>query len=374
MGWNIAIVRMDSGNYGGVEHQVIKLIKQLMNRGNKVYLITSNPDSLMSKNAAELSCSVFVCDFNDIISCSKTIASFCLENNIEILQSHMFRENIICRFVKKKHRNILNIFRAHTYIDCGDIPEIKKIAYHILDFCTQKYVDKYVSINSFNVKEMKKRSGISKNKIVVINNIIDNIASGINCDVVWPINEIAMIANFVPVKGHKLLLQAVKELVSEGLNFHLRLIGGASNENQKLLEECKVFVDKNTLNEHVEFVGFSNDVVNEIRDCSAVVLTSYSEGTPNCLLEAMTMKKLVISSNVGGISEFAKDDNSILYFPNTVENIKNSLKKALSMSLEEYLKYTNNGYKAANTFIAQDIAEQFTTLYEQELGGRPSAR
>jgi len=221
----ICIVRLDSGNYGGIEHQVVIIATQLIARGYKVYLITSNNNSIMSQKIISLGGEVHIVDFSNLFKAGKSIAAYIKRNNIDVLQAHMYRESIACRYARIYCKNIIHIYRVHTYIDCARISNLKKIMYHILDFITQGFVDYYVSINKFNVEELINRSKIKNKKIRIINNII--VPIGVPDDLElrdWPSLSIAMVSNFVEGKGHDVLIEAIRILKERGIILKVKLI------------------------------------------------------------------------------------------------------------------------------------------------------
>ncbi len=71
------------------------------------------------------------------------------------------------------------------------------------------------------------------------------------------------------------------------------LIMGEGLLKKKLLE----FIKKNKLNKIVKLTGYKKNPYPHIKQSNFLILTSLHEGLPNILLEAMALKKFVISSN-----------------------------------------------------------------------------
>ena len=57
------------------------------------------------------------------------------------------------------------------------------------------------------------------------------------------------------------------------------------------------FINKNRLEKNVKIINFQNNPYKYIKKSNLFVLSSKFEGLPNVLLEAITLKKFVISSN-----------------------------------------------------------------------------
>jgi glycosyltransferase involved in cell wall biosynthesis len=64
------------------------------------------------------------------------------------------------------------------------------------------------------------------------------------------------------------------------------------------------------LAERVRFLGHIDDIESFMSSCDVVVLTSQAhsiEGSPNSLLEAMSMERPVVATRVGGVAEAVTD-------------------------------------------------------------------
>ncbi|MDC3373122.1 glycosyltransferase [Candidatus Pelagibacter sp.] len=132
--------------------------------------------------------------------------------------------------------------------------------------------------NPLNKKEILKKS---KNKIN-LNFFKDNKKL-----------KILNIGRFTDQKDHLTLLKSMKILKDKyKLNFILLIMG--RGQNKSIIQN---FIKKNNLNFNVKVIGFKKNPYKYIRCCDLFVLSSKFEGLPNVLLEAITLKKFVISSN-----------------------------------------------------------------------------
>ena len=71
------------------------------------------------------------------------------------------------------------------------------------------------------------------------------------------------------------------------------IIIGKGSEEFKL----KKFVIENDLGEKIKFLGYKKNPFKYLKQADILILTSIFEGSPNVLLEAITLKKFVISSD-----------------------------------------------------------------------------
>ena len=123
--------------------------------------------------------------------------------------------------------------------------------------------------------------------------------------------KILNIGRFTDQKDHHTLLESIKILKNKyKLNFILLIMGRGKNK-----KDIQNFINKNNLNLNVKVIGFKKNPYKYIRHCNLFVLSSRFEGLPNVLLEAITLKKFVISSNCPtGPSEILNNGKGGLLF------------------------------------------------------------
>ncbi|RBQ24485.1 Trehalose synthase [Candidatus Methanobinarius endosymbioticus] len=118
----------------------------------------------------------------------------------------------------------------------------------------------------------------------------------------------------------------------------------------------------NTLKEKVEtekiedviFTGARNDICNVVQSCDLLILPSYSESFGLVLIEALACGKPVIGSNVGGIKEIITEDVGLLIEPTDPKSLAKSIDLILSNN-EIREKFELNARKRAADFSNVDI-------------------
>lgn len=306
---SIVIVRKYLG-YGGIEHQIESIAAGLKESGYTV-LFLSDQKSPLTQSIEQMGIETCVIPFTDIFHTALQIRKICKERKAEIVQSHMLWESFVCRLVKLLMPKIKHVFRVHTYIDCSHIARGKKNLYHVACRLTDFLVDRYISINAFNVKEMRARTHLPERKIAVVHNAVRLQLT--RKPMFAPKNgKMAMVANFVDFKGHDVLLKGIKILVERGHDVTAYLIGsapgvGTPHEDNRRLHIVQETIQEYHLEKNVVLCGFSADIEAAVHDCGLMVLPSDAEGTPNVLLEGMVFHKIVVASSVGGVPEFVKE-------------------------------------------------------------------
>ncbi|MGB7727475.1 MAG: glycosyltransferase [Candidatus Acidiferrum sp.] len=117
-------------------------------------------------------------------------------------------------------------------------------------------------------------------------------------------------ARLVYGKGIDILIRAVSRVLHQGVPCKCIILGDGPL-NEQLQQE----VNLEGLSDNVIFEGFQQDVRPYLQAGSAFILTSYLEGLPISVLEAMACGLPCIVTNVGGSAEAVKDQVTGLVIP-----------------------------------------------------------
>jgi glycosyltransferase involved in cell wall biosynthesis len=113
-------------------------------------------------------------------------------------------------------------------------------------------------------------------------------------------------------KGHKDLLTAFQQVLVETKDERLRLVLVGDGPEQANLERQAGDCD---MSDRILFAGHRDDAKRFYGIASVFALPSYTEGTPNVLLEAMAAGVPVVATSVGGVPELASDGKNALLVP-----------------------------------------------------------
>jgi glycosyltransferase involved in cell wall biosynthesis len=164
-------------------------------------------------------------------------------------------------------------------------------------------------------------------------------------------------------KGQLLLLEAVQRLVAQGTKLELVLAGDG-----EMRSEIEAFIARYKLQDVVRVTGWisSDQVREELLAARALVLPSFAEGLPVVIMEAMALRRPVISTFVAGIPELIRSGEHGWLIPaGDVE----SLAAAIENCLEEPLDVTIRMGNAARARVLErhDIdteAAKLTALFQ----------
>ncbi len=173
---------------------------------------------------------------------------------------------------------------------------------------------------------------------------------------------IASIARFTLQKQPQKLIAAFAE-ASRHLPDAVLLMVGDGEEKQA----CRQLIDKRGLGNKVILQPFRQDVADILAGVDIFVLPSLWEVFPLALLEAMSMGKAVIATNVDGTPEMVRHESNGLLID--VNNLQPELEKALvRLAKDASLRQTlsaNAIETIYNRYHVSTLARQNETIYER---------
>lgn len=202
-----------------------------------------------------------------------------------------------------------------------------------------------VVYNSFN----KKRLELIQNREIILRGLGTN-----NKKIV------IMVARMDASKDYTTFIQAGIDIVKRKLDVVFLLVG--DGPDRKKLEESIADTYKGSF----IFLGHQQDVESYINISDICVLTSYSEGISNSIIEYMFFGKPIIASRVGATSEIINDGvNGILIEPKDHKLLANKLTELLLN--QDYSNYLGNNAKifAYEKFNIDKIRISYTELFEK---------
>ena len=163
-------------------------------------------------------------------------------------------------------------------------------------------------------------------------------------------------------KGQVLLIQAVHQLILEGSPFELVLAGDG-----EMRPDIEALIDQFSLRDHVRITGWvsSDQVRSEILAARAMVLPSFAEGLPVVLMEAMALRRPVITTFVAGIPELVRDGVDGWLFPaGDVDGLAQALRECLQTPIERLTQMADSAHQ--RVLVRHDIdteASKLKTLF-----------
>jgi glycosyltransferase involved in cell wall biosynthesis len=119
------------------------------------------------------------------------------------------------------------------------------------------------------------------------------------------------VANFLPVKGHDILMRALALVKERGVKLTVVTAGDGAERAPIEALASKLGLGP----EHVRFLGFRSDVPDLLAAADFFVLPSRMEGLPLAVLEAMSHGLPIVTTRIGGNPEVVTDGEHGLLVP-----------------------------------------------------------
>lgn len=161
------------------------------------------------------------------------------------------------------------------------------------------------------------------------------------------------------VKGFDNLLSLTKNLLEKHTDWRLVIAGGGNHGLVKLKE----LVNKNKMENQVEFLGHCSNM-SEIMGCSSIfVLSSRMEGLPMALIEAMSLGMACIAFDcISGPSDIIiNGENGLLIENQNLQSMQHALERL--MNEEDSRNYLgNNALKIKERYDPENIYKKWVEL------------
>jgi len=232
-----------------------------------------------------------------------------------------------------------------------------------IDISLKKSTKGFISVSKTCSLSLKKRKELKKVKVNTIYNGLDiekyNITS-IRKELNLKQNSkiLLMLAEYDLRKGHKFIIKVMQNILKVDKNVFLLICGFYNLENFK---KIKSLVNESAAKKNIILSGFRKDKFNLIKQSDIVVIPSQEfESFGYVCLEAMGLKKPVVATNVGGLSEVIINNKT--GFVINKKNDKEFANKILDLLKNKKLNkfISNNGYKRYNKhFSAKTMSKKY---------------
>ena len=169
------------------------------------------------------------------------------------------------------------------------------------------------------------------------------------------------VSSLIPRKNPEKIIEAAINLWKKGFDLNLKI--GGDGDIKPLMNQ----IEKSSFRDKIEIFGELTiyEVAEKMKNADCFILFSDDENQPCVIAESFASGIKVISTNVGGISEFFPDNFGILLEKVDVKLLEEAMIKVLNSELNSSKKEIS--HYAEQTFSKQKIAENFSEIYNQVL-------
>lgn len=344
---------------GGAETQLLKVARFLKSQKTEVMILSLKPikffDVELEKEGIRV---VFLNNwinnfFSNCITLFKTVKAF----KADVVIAFMFIAIIFARLLK--------IWFRFKLISTIRISVIKKKWY--LPFKITSGLDDAIVYNSYASKiSFEKQKLVCKEGIVINNGIsipnlkVENSTKTDLNPFVW-----ICVAHFKYNKDYLTLFKAIHLLKYK--NIRLNIVGNLHDKTWpfKIIEELQI-------QDKVNLLGFKQNPQEYLEDADAFVLSSFSEGMPNAVLEAMAYSKPIVVTDLDCNEElvFGAHCGYLFKQGNEVE-LADKMLHIMNLNEEERKILGQNGRKyIENHFSEQKIMNDWLFVINRYLNSK----
>ncbi len=286
-----------SDGLGGQEKRVLAEVSGLLDRGHYA-AIACREHARIKNEALKLGIDIHILPFRkpyDIASIVR-LTGLLKDKKFDIVNTHSGVDSWIGGIASKlagipllvrtRHlnlplrRNPLNFihYLPDIYITCGEDMRNNLVTRCGFPGDRVLSIPTGINVERFNIRRNKKaglKYGLDINATVITN-----------------------VGILRSVKGHEVTFRAVKTVVDSVPGAKFLIVGDGPGR-----ETLGSLVNELDISEHVIFTGFVEDIPEIYSFSDVAVLTSWSEGLPQSILQAMAAGVPVIATKVGGVPE-----------------------------------------------------------------------
>lgn len=184
------------------------------------------------------------------------------------------------------------------------------------------------------------------------------------------VRRLVFIGRLSEQKGTLLLVEAAQRLAARGVNFELVIAGDG-----EMRGDIETLIKTYALQTKVRITGWidANQVRKELLAARALVLPSFAEGLPVVIMEAMALKRPVISTYVAGIPELVRPgEHGWLVPAGDVDALAEAMQECLDAPVEHLVSMGEASHERVLQSHNVDIeAMKLVKLVEAGLAGAP---
>jgi glycosyltransferase involved in cell wall biosynthesis len=174
-----------------------------------------------------------------------------------------------------------------------------------------------------------------------------------------------MIARLIMDKGLMEYINAIRIMKARGIDARFQLLGACDSKNERSvnLNTVEHWVEEGL----IEYLGTTDDVKSFIAEANCVVLPSYREGTPRVLLEAASLCRPIVTTNVPGCRQVVKDKhNGLLCKPKDANSLAEKMEEMTKLPTDQLRQLGINGRKLVETEYDENfVVEKYRNAIKQ---------
>lgn len=285
---------------------------------------------------------------NIVFANRRTFRRYVTDNKLDIVIAVSTYTGLLCAITPIPAKII---FADHGAL----INQIQSKSITFIRFLASFTSNKVVVLTNQTKADYQNIFKVSHKKVVQIYNPIEEqLQNQFNCYTTNS-NRIITVGRLSEEKGFDLLLKVATIVLEQNPTWYWDVYGEGD-----LLKEMRIQTNNLGLSDQLQFLGNDRTVTNLLSGYSMLVLTSYREGLPMCLLEGKACGLPLISFDI------ATGPNGYLIKPYDVNEMANKINELIIDSEKRY-QFHIESKRDMDKFKMKDIEKQWLELFEDML-------
>lgn len=356
----LRVCHLISGDlWAGAEVMVFNLLKVLISYSGLELMVIILNEGRLAEEIRKLGIRVYVVNERaaSFFQIFKAIHKIMRNRLVDIIHSHRVKENILSFLISRSIRGEIRLIGTQH-----GVPEDTGLKHRLNFFLLSHYFHRVVTVSKDIKETLENNYGFRKGNISVIQN-------GIEVQKMQRMKDnggtfvIGSAGRLSPVKDYPFMIEISKEV--QKMTNHIRFqLAGSGPEWPKL----HGMIDRYSLSDVFELKGHVDNIADFYRELDLYINTSFHEGIPMSILEAMVQGIPIVAPRVGGLAEIIDDGvqgylldsrDRKIFAERCFELYENkSLRKNMGRAARK---------KIIQAFSVENMASQYCDMYYAEI-------
>lgn len=291
--------------------------------------------------------------------------------NPDIIHSHSAKAGILGR-IAGAYLKIPTLYTPHAFSYLSAQKRSNKILYKSIERFFNYFPSKTLTCSNSEYNRVIHDLKFNKEKVLIWNNSIDDIANlPIIDEETFPKDFICSIGRVSYQKNIEMLLGTIEQIKKTNKRIHLVIIGVGSDNS--ITANIRALITKKNLSDNISLIPWLDrgQIISVLRKSFLYVSSSRYEGLPYAVIEALSLSKPCVVTNVDGNKDLIIEGyNGFLIEENNCEDMA---KKIISI-FEDNKIYESMCKNARNEFVnkynIRKNIKDLERIYLSEIKGR----
>lgn len=303
----------------------LRIIEEVLKRGYGV-VVNSPTEGKFTDILRKKGLKVYNIDTRRTFRFDNVIRLMCIikRENINLVHSHTPLGGVILSRLAGCLTGVPVINHAHAPYFMNPNPIVKGYQFLFNWVTSRVFCAKVIAVSEFIRREIV-RQGVAVNKTIVVYNGINlsdirykNTPIKIREEFGLEQNQyiIGEVSRLREDKGQHVLLKAAHRVIKNNPDTVFMIVGEDIEKGGEYRKKLEKLADDLGVKEKIIFTGYRSDIIDLMNIFDVFVLGStFNEGLPVVILEAMAAKKIVIATSIGGNPEIVVDGQTGTLIP-----------------------------------------------------------